>query len=385
MTISNRIEGTIRLISPLHCATIDKSSDASDNQNVTNTHKFKLMTSTAMQMIPYFPANDMRGRLRREAATLILDYITANAKVTPELYQGLMGGSVTTSLESDLTIEEALRARDNVYMGLFGGGTRVLRSRYATNDLIPVLQDTIDAGCVPASFGEAGVLKGRIGDGVTGPLTGYHMVEARTSFHIDDVANFTSAEDLEKYIDDAVNSVGRLQVQSLSDGAKRKSDKDAAKAGEIHADDVSKKKTLRNMFAVESIARGTSMYFLTDMTNGVSDAHVGLLLLALQSLVRKQNLGGWIRAGFGRYTADLTLTRNDQKYMVFVPGMNAADAKLTDEVHAFCKPALAAISALTAESMMEFFTVRAPVKEKKEKTPVKAAKKDKGDAAGVAA
>jgi CRISPR type IV-associated protein Csf2 len=383
MTISNRIEGSLRLISPLHCATADKSFDPSETDSVTKTHKFKLTTATGIQTIPYFPGNDARGRLRREAATLVLDHLTANAKVSAELYQGLTGGTVTTKPEADLSIEEALRARDNIYMGLFGGGTRLLRSRYTVNDLIPIVQDTIDGGCVPASFGEAGVPKGRIGDGLVGPLTGYHLLEARTSFKLDDLAQALRPDELEKYLFDAVNTVGKIQEQSLADSAQRKSDKAAAKAGEIDASDVTKKKTLWNMFAVESIARGTSMYFLTDLANDVSDAQVGLLLLALQSLVRKQNLGGWIRCGYGRYSADLTLTRNGQKYQIFVAGKNADDATLTDEVQkAFGKPALDAISALTAESMIEFFTAKAKVKEKK---PAKATKKDKGAAAEVTA
>ena len=136
------------------------------------------------------------------------------------------------------------------------------------------------------------------------------------------------------------------------------------------------------MFAVEVMARGTPLHCLIDLKDDVSDAHVGLLLLSLTALVREQALGGWIRAGFGRYSADLTLTRNGQKYKIFAEGQNAADATLTAEVDlAFCKPARAALGTLTAESMMEFFTPRAVEKEEK---PKKAEKAEKAEAEVVA-
>jgi CRISPR type IV-associated protein Csf2 len=366
MTISNKIEGTIRLISPMHCATIDASSDATGNENITRTHKQTVITSRGSQRMPFFPANDLRGRLRRKAAAIVLDQITATSKVKVDLYAALMAGAITASPESDLTIEEALRARDNVYMGLFGGGTRLLRSRYCTNDLMPIVQDTIDAGIVPASFGDNGVPQGFAGDGTTGPLTGFHLVQTRTSFRIDDVARVINADEIEKYVENAVNSIAVKQAQTLADRAERKADKAAVKAGDLKAEAMAGKKDLSNMFAVEVVPRGTPLHCLIDLQNDTSDAHVGLLLMALTALVREQGLGGWIRAGFGRFSADLTLTRNGQKYKIFVDGQNSADATLTPEVDAaFCNPARAAIAALTAESMMEFFTPRAAEKEEK--------------------
>jgi CRISPR type IV-associated protein Csf2 len=357
MTVSNKIEGIVRLISPLHCATVDNSEGVA-GQNKTFTHKQTVLTKTGSQRIPYYTGNGFRGGLRRKAAKLVLDHITSTGKVKVELYAGLMGGSITASPESDVTLEEGLRALENVYMGLFGGGTRMLRSRYCVNDLIPIIQDTIDAGIVPASFGEEWVPQGSV-NGIAGPLTGYHLCEARTSFRLDDVASAIRPEELDKYIEDSVNAVAAKQSAQLLENVQRKSDKAAAVAGEIAKSDVTKKRGGNNMFAVESIVRGTPMHFLVDFKDDVSDAHVGLMLLSLQALVREQALGGWIRAGFGRYSANLTLTRNGQKYAIFCAGKNAADATLTDEVQtAFCEPALAALAELTAESMMEFFTPR---------------------------
>lgn len=361
MTMFNKIEGILRLLSPMHCAAV---GDSGGEKNVTLTQKQSLITRTGKRTFPIFPGNDLRGRLRRKAAALILDHIVVSGKVKVDLYAGLSAGAITASPESDLTVEEALRARDNVYMGLFGGGTRLLRSRFCANDLVPVLADTIAARIVPSHFGDDWVPTGFIGDGVVGPLEGFGITDKRTSFRIDDVARVTSVNEMEQYIENVLVSVGQKQGETLSGRKERKDSKAAAKTGEIKSTDVAGKKDLSNMFTVETIMRGTPMYCLIDLQNDVSDAHVGLLLLALQALVREQALGGWIRTGFGRYSADLALTRNDQRYQIFADGHDSADATLTAEVHAaFCVPAIAAIGTLTAESMMEFFTPRAAAKD----------------------
>jgi CRISPR type IV-associated protein Csf2 len=365
MTISNRIEGVLRLTSPMHCAAIGEPG---------STHKQNVITPNGTQRMPYFPANDLRGRLRRAAADIVLDHITSTrGKVDVNFYAALKAGAITTSPESDMTIEEALRGRDNVYMGLFGGGTRLLRSRFCANDLMPVVQDTISAGIVPAAF-ESYAPQGRTAEGKIGPLTGYHLAETRTSFRVDDVARVMEPGKMESYVSDAVQSVARKQAEILSGRADRKADKASLKAGELVATEVSGKKDLGNMMEIEYISRGTPLHCLIDLQNDTTDAHVGLMLLALQTMVRKQDLGGWIRAGFGRYDANLILTRNGQAYQVFADEKNGAEATLTGELHAtFCKAAMDAIQTLSVESMMEFFTPRAA--DKDEKAEKKAAKK----------
>lgn len=361
MTMTNKIEGILRLLSPMHCAAV---GDSGGEKNVTLTQKQSLITRTGKRTFAIFPGNDLRGRLRRKAAALVLDHIVVAGKVKVDLYAGLMAGAITASPESDLTVEEALRARDNVYMGLFGGGTRLLRSRFCANDLVPVLADTIEARIVPKHFGEDWVPTGFIAADMVGPLAGFGITDKRTSFRVDDVARVTNVNEMEQYIENVLVSVGQKQGETLSGRKERKDSKAAVKAGEIKSADLAGKKDLSNMFTVESIMRGTPMYCLIDLQNDASDAHVGLLLLALQALVREQALGGWIRTGFGRYSADLVLTRNGQRYQIFADGQDAADATLTAEVHAaFCVPAIAAIGTLTAESMMEFFTPRAAAKD----------------------
>lgn len=361
MTINNRIEGTIRLTTALHCANPDQSvwSDKS-NDNRTPTMQMRLVTPDGMQTIPYFPGNDLRGRLRRKAAALVLDHVTSQRKVKMELYAGLNCGAISASPESDVTVEEVLRARENVYMGLFGGGTRLLRSRYRVSDMVPILASTIAAGMVPEQYGAEDngcfVPTYRSEDG-SKAVQGWQLLQMTQVLRIDDVGSAARPNELLSYITD-IDSVVQHQTDTLNAQMKRKADKAAVKAGSMKAADVAGKTGVRNIVSYQSIMAGTPMYFDLDFTDDVSDAHVGFMILALQALVREQALGGWVRAGLGRFTADLSLIHGGERISVFNAKGAAADATLSDGVNVFVQEAKKKLAGLTADEMMLFFAPR---------------------------
>jgi CRISPR type IV-associated protein Csf2 len=370
MTINNRIEGVFHLTRPLHCASPDKSLVKGDNDNETPTMQMRMVTpSGGLQTIPYFPGNDLRGRLRRKAANLLLDRITVAGKVKMELYAGLTCGSISASPDSaGLTVEEALRARDNVYMGLFGGGARLLRSRYRVADLVPILADTVDLGMVPSRYAEiesgqrrflpmAGTQDGQKA------ISGWQLIQNTTIFRIDDVLRVLRPEELETYLSNT-DEVTRYQTEILSAQTTRKYEKKQAKAGEIKNGEISKKQGVGNMAAFQSIIAGTPMYFQLDLSDDASDAHVGLMLLSLQSLVREQAIGGWTRAGLGQFTADLTLVRHGESMTVFDKSLAAADATLSGATAQFVSEADTAMCKIKADDMMAFFVPRGDGDEK---------------------
>lgn len=357
MTQQNRIEGLIRITSPLHCASPD-SSLATPDKNETPTHQQRVLTSTGIQKIPYFPGNDLRGRLRRKAASLVLNQITAKEKVSVDLYAGLNAGAISAQPDgSDLSVEEALRARDNVYMGLFGGGARLLRSRYRTNDLIPVIADTVALGSVPAVYADTSETNW-LPQGYNGPAKGYELVETFQVLRVDDVMRVMRPDDMLRYIEDAPAAVAARQALAIEQRTQRKADKAAVKAGDLKAAEVSGKRDIGNIMSFQAIRAGTPLYCLVDFSDDVNDAHVGLMLLALRDLVREQALGGWIRAGLGRFNADLKLTRNGLPLDLFKSGMNGAQAELSEQVAPYVEAALEALAKLSAAEMKEFFMPR---------------------------
>jgi len=357
MTIHNRIEGIFTLTTPLHCASTDASLASAGATTETPTMQRRIMTREGVTRIPIFPGNGLRGGLRRKAAKIVLDQIAAKDKVEIALYQGLNCASITGQPESGLSVEEVLRARDNLYMGLFGGGARMLRSRYRVNDLIPVLADTIAVGSVPQSFGD-------VSDSTytpqnsKGAANGWSIIETATVLRVDDVMRVMRPHELEKYVANAANAVREIQLGVMDERAQRKVDKLAIKDKLIGKEDIQKKSTIENIMSYQAIMAGTPMYFLLDFQDDCSDKHIGMMLLALRDLVREQALGGWVRAGLGRYTTNLTLTRDGEAFPVFTSNAAAGDATLSAASQTFADVATEAMSLLSADDMMAFFLPR---------------------------
>lgn len=360
MTMNNHIEGIFRLRTPLHCASPDDS--LANKPAETPTVQMRIVTANGERRIPFFPGNDLRGRLRRKAAKIVLDHICATAQVSPQLYAGLCAGAVSAQPESDLSIEEALRAGRNVYMGLFGGGTRLIRSLYSCQDLVPVLRETVDIGMVPAQYVEndgKNFLPSRMTSEGEKALEGWNLVQNRQIIRVDDVLRVTNPEDMQAYIADVVETVSALQNETVGQRQRRKISKAQAEAGQIKQSEVEKKTDLGNMPSFQYIAAGTPMYFRLDFFDEISDAQVGLMLLALRDLVAEQRLGGWVRAGLGRFGAELSLTRDGERMPVFAASPAVEDAVLSDAVMGqFVAAAREEIGALTADGLMAFFEPR---------------------------
>ena len=361
MTMANHIEGVFRLRTPLHCASPDDSLKTSTTD--TPTVQMRIVTAQGERTIPYFPGNDLRGRLRRMAARVVLDSICKTAQVSPQLYAGLCAGASSAQPDSaDLTIEEALRAGRNVYMGLFGGGARSIRSRYACQDLVPILQETVDCGMVPAAYIETDgtnfLPTRRSADGDK-PLEGWRLVQSRQFIRIDDLVRVMRPSEIEQYIADAADTVAEIQGRTIELRQERKASKAQVAAGEIKQGEVSKKTDLGNVLSYGAIAAGAPMLFRLDFQDETTDAQVGLMLMALQGLVREQRLGGWVRAGLGRFGADLVLRRHGEALPVFASQSAAEGAELSDAVQAqFAAPAREEVADLTAEGLALFFDPR---------------------------
>lgn len=359
MTATNKIEGILRLTSPLHCAAVTSEKSNADG-NVTRTQTQPMVTVKGLTRVPFFPGNDLRGRLRRKAASLIMASMKARGhKVSVDLYAGMNSGSISAQPDkAALTLEEVLRAQSNAYMGLFGGGSRILRSRFRVNDLMPVLKDLVDARIIPEAYASLAPV-GSTGEEQVGHVAGWQIRSERTSLRIDDVTRVMNGVEMAAIIDDAVNAVADKQSNVLAGREERKTSKAAAKVGDIKKSEIATKQDTGNMFSLEYIAAGMPMYFLLDMQDDVTDGHVGLMLLALRDLIREQALGGWVRIGFGRFNPDLQLTRNGQTLAIFEDTDNPGAIQLQSKVQPFIDAAEKAINAMTPEALMEFFVLKA--------------------------
>ncbi|PND82894.1 type IV CRISPR-associated protein Csf2, partial [Escherichia coli] len=78
---------------------------------------------------------------------------SSGAKYDRSIYSGVNNGMNGAQPDpSPVTAEEVIRAKNHVFMGLFGGGARMLHSGFDVFDLLPVMETTISAGMIPARF-----------------------------------------------------------------------------------------------------------------------------------------------------------------------------------------------------------------------------------------
>lgn len=343
MSHKNHIEGVIRLSTPMHCAMPgDKIKDASPTMQIS------IVTGSGKETMPFFPGNDLRGRLRRKAAAIVMPaLVSEGGKLPLDLYAGLTCGASDASPENELSIEEALRYSKNVYMGIFGGGKRLLRSRFSVQDLIPITQSTIHNGLVPSKYE-------MLEEGWAPIDHAWKLIDHLNMTRVDDIMHVVRPDEIEANVANSHAAVAEYQAFHLGTSATRKEEKKAKVS-----DDVKTKKTdVANMMKIQVIPAGTPMYFRMDFNDQVTDAQVGLMLQSLEALVNEQALGGWCRIGLGKYNiTEMNLVRNGERMPVFTEEnkeeigyqLNPMLAK----IHA--EPAAMEVAALTVADMLSYF------------------------------
>lgn len=366
MTQLTNIQGILQLTSPMHVASTDDPSQ---------TVQQSIIAEGVRRMVPYFPANDLRGRLRRKAAAIVMDALASTGqKVSISLYAGLCTGAIDANPDSgSLSIEEAHRASKNLYMGLFGGACRMLRSRFSTQDILPVIRSTVAAGLVPKNFGGAERSEESMpvrvsvetdSDGKQTSVTkdlenGFEIIGKRVLVRVDDVMRVMRPEEMMAYVEDCSQATQAYQAAVIEGRADVKASKAAAaeakKNGETEPKKA-KKRDLANMMEVNGILPGVKMFTRLDMQDTMTDAQIGLLISALRDLLNEQGFGGWGRVGFGRFNAkDFQIQVLGEKFALYEHD-SAGQLQCTAAVGKYVDAMRCELAKLQVSDLQEFFT-----------------------------
>lgn len=297
------IDINLTLTSPLHVAFPDNK----DDRNVCHTTKKPIVdigieASNRTTLVPYFPANGLRGGLRRKAAARVMERLCqGESRVPASLYLGLTCGASSGSPDQTaLSIEEVLRARRNAYMGLFGGGARLLQSAYRVSDINPVIDLTVKTGVVPAICADRVMARpSKEPGGQQTYLAAWELTPNLNGqpfgllnlIRVDDVYRVMRDDEIARFIKSPTESVAEHQAAVGMNKGERK-------AGAASKEDVA------NMMAFETVAAGTPMHFRVTLAPDASEAQAGLLLLSLADLIQENSLGGFGRIDCGRFRVD---------------------------------------------------------------------------------
>lgn len=316
-----KIEGLLTLTSPLHINVPGKSyfdwetgRFCGDNGSATPCKRVTTMNLVQDSdedgvpqncVVPIIPANSLRGRLRRKAADIVFNhFLSKGERLTLAAYHVLSSGSSSGSPDKDLpTVQEVRACAEHPFLGLFGGGPRMMRSSFRVDTGFLVSPETCEAGIVPPAFQKrkADLRRSRqvfmfrkIDDALafSNPLTG----EIVKDYH----------QSMDEWMDAREEAKNARKAKKEAKGNESKGNKKPSK--------------LDVWSSFETVVPG-SPFFVRFENTGIHDMHTGLLLLSLEALFNDQNLGGWVRNGFGRYTVkDMVLTEGGSTHKLFVEG-----------------------------------------------------------------
>lgn len=263
--------------------------------------------------IPAISPNNLRGRLRRMGARAVFEAIQARGqKISLDTYHGMMCGAVTAQPSGSLTVSEAMTAGRHPFLGVFGGGPRLVQSAHTTTTLYPVTPQVLDLGLVPRIHADRSVGE-KVGD-----LT--QIIYFR---RCDDALMFSDSY-TQIIVEDYAKSVEVWQ--DLLEGRARK--KKSAEASE----DEQKKMSLQGFSAIEVVPPNVTFSGILTLDDDlVGKIGWGLYLDAIRRFGVGQRLGGWSRNGFGGFTLTASLIgSNGRRQSLFAPGENGCELATSD-------------------------------------------------------
>lgn len=227
--------------------------------------------------IPFIAANNIAGRLRRQGAKILFDAIWAKGqKITLQTYSAITCGAVTGKPDSrDLTYAEHLETSLHPFVGLFGGGPRMLRRRMRVLDALPVVEALRSGGFTIAHPNGSGKA-----------MKGTNLTYGAAFRRGDDVSALLDVERMAATVQDFEAQHHARQLLIFED----QKAKDAEEKGSRHS--------TKAWSAFEFVAPGVDFDFTIELVN-VTEAQIGLFLLALDGLA-KESIGGMSRNGLGR-------------------------------------------------------------------------------------
>ena len=262
--------------------------------------------------LPVIAANNLAGHLRRHAASIVLDVLRSRGEhVSLPVYSSLMSGAWTGRPDaSDMNYGEYVQAKAHPYLGLFGGGPRMMRKGFATFNALPALSWVREFLSIPHVAAE-----------VMPDIPAYRLTKIFFFRHNDDLADLSNITQLDGTVKNSDELLTKYHAALLEDKPK---------------DEGGKPKNRVSCFAfssIEVVLPGTTFDVNFELRDDLTDAQVGLFLLTLDRFAQTDTLGGWGRNGFGRFAFSAVETEGER---LFDAGrLNRSNSWVVDKLSAW--------------------------------------------------
>lgn len=297
----------LKTTSPLHIASPGAARLSLDTMQLvygdqpksipcTIVQKMTVPTTDGTVNVPVIAANNIMGRLRRHAASAVLKALEGKGeKVSIQAYSALTCGAATGNPDGrNVTFDEYRETRAHPYIGLFGGGPRMMRRYVRCYNAVPYMDAT-------RQMFER-VMHPEMQNSNAGftSLKPAQLLQRWTFRRNDDLLALRDMSEASASITDFEAEMLKRQSTILGQKATKKAGEEGDNA----------KHTTQTFSALEFVVPGT--VFPLSFELEVSPAQLGLFLLALDAFSAKERIGGHARNGFGAFTMnDVVVVKKD--------------------------------------------------------------------------
>ena len=262
--------------------------------------------------VPVIAANNIAGRIRRRVAT---EYLNALAElggtVSISTYSAIMCGAATGNPDGvPISYDEYRRAKGHVFLGLLGGGPRMMERRARVHNALAYCSTTaelLDESRIPFDeIYQGGFAAAKAANFLNMPAN--QLTQTWTYRRNDDLRELVNIAQASATVSDFTNAFNARQAQIIEE-AKAKGD--------------SKTSTF-TFQSQEFVLPGVAFPVVFELDD-VSLEQAGLWFRGFGAFVREERLGGLGRNGFGEF-----VIRNG-RVAVFEDGELASTEDLLDE------------------------------------------------------
>lgn len=241
--------------------------------------------------VPFIPENTVRNRLRNLILSAVFDQLRAtNTAIQLPCFATLLAGSATGNPDGiPATFDEMYRLGQHFFIGLFGGGPRMLKGKLKCDGFIPLIPSA--ARILPPGYEER-----FISDRIT---------QIRFKRRVDPVAKIDEEEcDIIKDASEAITAWG------LDKAEKKLASR--SKSEESTENEIKTSRNIDSFTAIELIIPGVDFLSRVRLVSP-TDAQVGAILQAYEK-VHTTTFGGGHSLGFGEFELQELSLNGDTVY-----------------------------------------------------------------------
>ncbi|MFK4136681.1 type IV CRISPR-associated protein Csf2 [Pseudomonas luteola] len=294
-----KIEVVLRNLTPVHSSAPGKNTISIDGAvNTPNGMPFTRMRTMRVpvqtedgilrtQHVPCIPSNTMRNALRRSMLNFtVFEQMRGHATLEIGAYAAACTGNASGNPEGvAASFDETMSIRNNVFLGLFGGGPRMIEGKLSVGTLFPIIKDTARI----------------IGNGFEERMVGGHILDTVWVRRVDPIERI-STDAPEKLISNGHSAIAEWSIKNMDIKSKASEKRSKTAKGEPSEEPAGNNARGLNAFNAHEVVIAGIDWLLNVNLQSPTQAQTGLVLKGLADIQgTKMQIGGGHAKDYGRF------------------------------------------------------------------------------------